>query len=306
MLKKLLAETGQRAKDDDVLYKTLFDLYFETKDFTGGVWALNGLLRGAASHPDLHFWVARAYDGLSDNANALDHLKQVSYPSKFYHNAVVQRAVILHDTGRTADAVAVIQEAMRHTPDQVDYYLYLATFHEELEQYEKALDVLQQGLVLDDSNSRLHFQLGVIYDKIGRREDSIAAMKAVVRLKPDNAEALNYLGYTYADMGINLDEAETLIHTALQIKPDDGYITDSMGWLHYKRGRYREALKYLNRAVELVPDDPVILEHLGDVYRAMERPDRAIIYYQRSIEKKNKHVKTLEKKIEQLKMLQKE
>jgi Flp pilus assembly protein TadD len=160
--------------------------------------------------------------------------------------------------------------------------------------------VLREGLEKDAKNPRLHFRLGVVYDKMGRKESSISAIKAVLRLTPNDAEALNYLGYTYADMGINLDEAQSLIQTALKLKPDDGYITDSLGWVYFKRGKYQQALKWLNKAVELVPDDPVILEHIGDVYLKMESRKEAMTYYERSLKKKTKDREALEKKIRTL------
>jgi Flp pilus assembly protein TadD len=125
-------------------------------------------------------------------------------------------------------------------------------------------------------------------------------MKMVIQLSPDDAEALNYLGYTYADLGINLDEAETLIQTALQLKPNDGYITDSLAWVYFKRGNYTEALQLLQKAIKLVPDDPIILEHLGDVYQKLDRKEKAINYYKRSLDNNAKDRDTLKVKIRKL------
>jgi tetratricopeptide (TPR) repeat protein len=141
----------------------------------------------------------------------------------------------------------------------------------------------------------------VVYDKMGRKQDSINAMKTVVRIKPDNADALNYLGYTYADLGINLEEAENLIQNALKLKPEDGYITDSLGWVYFKRGQYNQALQYLMKAVGLVPDDPVILEHLGDVHRMLNNTPKALDYYRRSLENSSKNKQSIEKKIKSIK-----
>jgi Flp pilus assembly protein TadD len=81
-------------------------------------------------------------------------------------------------------------------------------------------------------------------------------MRKVIALDPKNANALNYLGYTYADLGQNLDEAEQLVIEALKYKANDGFITDSLGWVYYKKGEYTKALDYLRKAHELVPDDP--------------------------------------------------
>jgi tetratricopeptide (TPR) repeat protein len=228
---------------------------------------------------------------------ALDHLGRVPQDSRFFKNAVVYRALMLRDSGRIDQSIQTIRKALQNDPQQADYYLYLGTFYEELDQYEKALDILSQGLSVDNRNVRLHFRVGVIQDKAGRKNDAIAAMKNVLELQPEDAEALNYLGYTYAELGIHLDEAENLVRSALRIKPNDGYITDSLAWVYYKQGRYEEALDWLKKAETLVPDDPVILEHLGDVHLKLKRQEKAIQYYQRSLELNEKDREQLEKKI---------
>ena len=125
-------------------------------------------------------------------------------------------------------------------------------------------------------------------------------MKAVISLDPKNANALNYLGYTYADLGENLDEAERLIKEALKYKPDDGYIIDSLGWVYFKKGDFKKALKYLKKAVDLVSDDPVILEHLGDAYMKTDNRANALKFYKQSLLKKKDDKTGLEKKIEGL------
>ena len=142
--------------------------------------------------------------------------------------------------------------------------------------------------------------MGVVYDKWGQKEASIASMKQVIRLEPDNANALNYLGYTYADMGIHLDEAERLIRQALEHKPGDGYIIDSLAWVYYKRGDYQKALPLLEQASQLVPDDPIIKEHLGDVYAKLNRISEALESYRQSIENGHTEPETIEQKIQLL------
>jgi Flp pilus assembly protein TadD len=166
-----------------------------------------------------------------------------------------------------------------------------------VEDYEKAEKALGDGLALDPKNSRLYFRLGVVYDKWGRKDDSIAAMQEVLRFEPTNANALNYLGYTYADMGIKLDEAEKLIRKALEQKPGDGYITDSLAWVYYKRGEYEQALPLLEQAASLVPDDPIVKEHLGDVYNKLGMTEKALQSYRRSIENGHSDKAAVEKKI---------
>jgi tetratricopeptide (TPR) repeat protein len=185
-------------------------------------------------------------------------------------------------------------------PDNAEFLYHLGTLYESIEAYDRAEEYLKRGLEAAPEDTRLHFRLGVVYDKWGRKEDSIASMKTVIRLDPKHANALNYLGYTYADMGKNLDEAERLVKEALKYKPDDGYITDSLGWVYFQKGLYEKSLQYLNRAVELVPDDPVILEHLGDVHLKLSNKEKALEYYRRSLDLREKDKEPIEEKIRRL------
>jgi tetratricopeptide (TPR) repeat protein len=296
----LLARLGRLCMSDKRVVPNVFETYLETKNYESAIWVIQGMLKGAPDNSDLHYMAGIAADGLDQHAKAVDHLLKVEPASRFYPTAVLHVALIFHDMGKIDRAIAVIQSALKHFPETANYYLYLGSFFEELERYDEAIGALQKGLQVDGKNARMHFRLGVIYDKTGRKDESIDTMKRVIQLSPDDAEALNYLGYTYADLGINLDEAETLIQTALQLKPNDGYITDSLGWVYFKRGEYQQALQLLQKAIRLVPDDPVILEHLGDVYRKLDHTEKAINYYKRSLDNNAKDRDTLKVKIRRL------
>ena len=93
-----------------------------------------------------------------------------------------------------------------------------------------------------------------------------ADLKKALELYPDQPHVLNYLGYSWIDQGINLDDGMRMIKRAVEQRPDDGYIVDSLGWAYYRIGNYEEAVKHLERAVELKPEDPTINDHLGDAY----------------------------------------
>jgi Flp pilus assembly protein TadD len=110
-----------------------------------------------------------------------------------------------------------------------------------------------------------------------------ADLKKALELYPDQPLVLNYLGYSWIDQGIQLDEGMRLIERAVAVKPDDGYIVDSLGWAHYKRGNYAEAVRYLERAVELRPDDPVLNDHLGDALWKVGREREAKFQWDQSL-----------------------
>jgi len=127
-------------------------------------------------------------------------------------------------------------------------------------------------------------------------------MKKAIELNPKNAAALNYLGYTWAEMGIQLDEAEELITRALKIQPNDGFYIDSLGWVYYQKGEYPRAVEQLERAVEITVDDPTIIEHLADAYEKVGKSDRAVTRYREALKrtKENDQIKRIRDKIQRL------
>ena len=143
----------------------------------------------------------------------------------------------------------------------------------------EAIVLMEQLVVAHPDNDRYHFTLGALYDEDKQRDKGIEHMRRAIELNPDNAPALNYLGYTYAEQGTNLDEAESLIRRALAISPNDGFYLDSLGWVAYQRGDYATSIQYLERAVVLAGDDPTISEHLGDAYLKAGRQGDALRIY---------------------------
>ena len=158
---------------------------------------------------------------------------------------------------------------------------------------------------VDPKNDQAHFQLGALYDENKNKEKSVASMKRAIELNPQNAAALNYLGYTWAEMGVQLDDAENLILRALKIEPNDGFYIDSLGWVYYQKGDYPRAVEQLERAVEITGDDPAIIEHLGDAYEKAGKADRALIRYREALKKstENEQTKRIREKIQRLENL---
>jgi Flp pilus assembly protein TadD len=151
-------------------------------------------------------------------------------------------------------------------------------------------------------NDRYHFTLGALYDEAKDRDASMAEMRRAIELNPQNAAALNYLGYTFADMGVQLDEAEDLIRRAIALDPNDGFYVDSLGWVYYQRGEYQKAVEELEHALELAGEDPTISEHLGDAYRQTGRAQEALRVYRDALSrsKEKDQVERIKGKIEVL------
>jgi tetratricopeptide (TPR) repeat protein len=123
----------------------------------------------------------------------------------------------------------------------------------------------------------------------------IASLKKALEIKPDHADALNYLGYTYAEAGEHLDEAISLIKRALVIKKDNGYILDSLAWAYYQKGMYKEALEVMISAIDKSDDDPVMREHYGDILLKLGKKDKVKEQWIRSLELDPKNEKLRDK-----------
>jgi len=209
-------------------------------------------------------------------------------------------AGILQKQKKFEEAIAFLTDVIDKKPDHAEFMLYLGSMYEETERLSKAEKIFKQGIEIDSTNPKLHFRLGVIYDKLGKKKASTKQMRAVIKIDPKNANALNYLGYTMADTGGNLDEAEQLIKEALKYMPDDGYITDSLGWVFYKKGLFNDAANMLEKAISIVPDDPIILEHLGDTYLKLNNKNKALKCYKKSLENQEDDKSAIQKKIKDL------
>jgi Flp pilus assembly protein TadD len=164
---------------------------------------------------------------------------------------------------------------------------------------EAAENILKEGLKALPSNIDLLYSLGVIYEKTNRFTESVREMEAVLKIDPNNAEVLNFIGYSYADRGMNLEEAEKMIIQALKIKPGNGYMIDSLGWVYFKQNKLDSAVKKLKEAVELMPNDAAIVEHLGDVYAQQNKVKEALEMYQRALKIDPKN-SSLQKKLEDI------
>jgi tetratricopeptide (TPR) repeat protein len=122
----------------------------------------------------------------------------------------------------------------------------------------------------------------------------------VIELAPEDAQALNYLGYTYAEMGVNLDEALQYLQKAISLRPDDGFILDSLGWVYYKMKNYDEAILYLERAHNLIDDDATVMGHLADAYYAARDYRKAPPLYRQAL-KMEPERKDIAEKIKKIK-----
>jgi len=219
-----------------------------------------------------------------DNDAAIRYLRKIGPDDTEFEEAVYLHMRILRDSGRLDAALALLRQAVADSDRRRPlFYALLASLHEEQGAIDTALKQLQDGIEMFPDDEQLLFKSAILLDKKGLQDEAITVMERVLELYPDHPEALNYIGYTWADRNINLDRALTYIEKAVELKPDNGYLLDSLGWVYYRLGRLSEAQTELEKAVQLAPDDPNIFDHLGDVYTALELTDKAREAYRQAI-----------------------
>ncbi len=272
-------------------------LYYEMRQFDSAIAEFSAVLKKDEDDSRIRYLLASAYEEKGEKEKAIAEYQRIPASFELYANAQIHAALIFKKDGKIPEAIGVIKEAVKKKGDQPLLYLYLSSLYEENKEMGGAENILREGINILPKSVDLHYAVGVIYEKTNRFPESLKAMAYVLSIDPENAEALNFIGYSYADRGINLDEAEKMIVKALKIKPDSGYMIDSLGWVYFKQNKLDSALANLKKAMALLPDDPNVIEHLGDVYAKMGKLKEAREMYNRAfkIDPKNS---SLQKKIE--------
>jgi tetratricopeptide (TPR) repeat protein len=197
---------------------------------------------------------------------------------------------------RTKEAVVWLEKAIKAEPNSPNAQLFLGMDYLELDQPKKARDVLEKAVAAHPQDTQLRFQLGIAYDRLGEFEKAEREFNLVLKMDPKNAPALNYLGYSFAERGIRLEEGEAHLLKAVKIDPQNGAYWDSLGWIRYKLGHYAQASADLEKA-SILSQDSLIYEHLGDACAADQKMERALSAWTKSIAL-NPNNKPLEKKIQ--------
>ncbi len=249
--------------------------------------AINHLLSLLKEHPELPSLrplLGLAYHENGDDASAKKVLRPVAETSPVYEGAVLMYVRICVASGNRDEGIAYMLDAIEKTPAKfVQFYYVLADMYRLNKQLLEGEKAFEQAIVNFPDDIKLKFELGLYFEKIKRPDRAMAQMLKVLEIAPDDAYTLNYIGYTWADRGENMEQALDYIKRAVEQQPEDGYVRDSLGWVHYKMGEYDQAVVELYRASELVPEDPTIKEHLGDAYLKVGELEKAIVQYEEAV-----------------------
>ncbi|HET7882613.1 MAG TPA: tetratricopeptide repeat protein [Acetobacteraceae bacterium] len=226
-------------------------------------------------------------DGQRHLENALQMLAPVANDDPLIAVVRLQRATLVERLGHTDEAMHALQRLARDYPDspipamrEGDMLRSKQRFADAIGAYDRAISRLKTPTAHD---WLAYYDRGICYERSHQWPKAEADFKHALSLSPDQPFVLNYLGYSWADMGQNLTQARAMIEKAAQRRPNDGAIVDSLGWVMLRQGNVTEAVRTLERAVELDPEDASINGHLGDAYWAAGRKLEATYQWRRAL-----------------------
>jgi tetratricopeptide (TPR) repeat protein len=224
----------------------------------------------APSHSLALLSLGDLYEAMKKPELAIKTYERVPLNSPLQRNAQIQLALNLDTLDRTDEAKASLEKLIAANPTDLEAIMALGNVLRGRKQFAECADVYSKGIDTitksEKANWVIYYFRGICLERSKQWAKAESDLKKSLDLYPDQPHVLNYLGYSWIDQGVNLDDGMRMIKRAVEQRADDGYIVDSLGWAHYRLGNTEEAVKQLERAVELKPEDPTINDHLGDAY----------------------------------------
>jgi tetratricopeptide (TPR) repeat protein len=223
-------------------------------------------------------------------------------------------AAQLSDMGQADAGLQQVKSLLKGAPEDREVYITLSQMHSRLKRWpeaEEALDKAERLSTKDEDKEYIYFLRGSTYERQKKYEPAEEMFRKVLGGDPQNATALNYLGYMLADRGVKLDEALAFIKKAVDLDPANGAYLDSLGWAYFKLGKYEMAEDSLIKASQRIGTDPTVQDHLGDLYQKTGRLKLAAAHWEQALSEWNRtvaaevdqnDVSRVQKKLESAKM----
>lgn len=234
--------------------------------------------------------IAGLYEQFQMIPKAVAALGKVGVNSPFYWQARLRVAALDAQQEKFDQAVSRLRALIAEKPERIDAALILADLLRSKERYGDAVQAydtaIQRIRNVEERHWPVFFGRGIVLERTKQWPKAELDMKKALELSPEQPHVLNYLGYSWIDQGLHLDEGMKMLQRATELRPDDGAITDSVGWAFYRLGQYDKAVEWLERAAEQKGDDATIIEHLGDAYWHVGRKREARFQWERALNQK--------------------
>lgn len=279
----ILKELRENSNDPDAIDIVTARLYLRTKNLEKAASVLEPLAVNKGVDEAIYMLSVIRYQQKNE-LQALTLLRKIKTDSTYHEDGLSLQVRIFMEKKQFKTAIALLRDAITSNKDSSpELYTLLASLYMEQGLFQDGYSTLDAALTVHPDSTKVYFEYGLLLEKENKRELALQRMKTLLELDPDHAEALNYVGYTWADMGINLELALSYIQKAIQLKPGNGYIRDSLGWVYFRMGELALATKEIMKALQMEPNDPYIHEHLGDIYRKLGDSQKALNAYKEAL-----------------------
>ena len=281
------ASIPSRRRSLAVLYQQLGQLYRDTQNFQPAVNTYEELARlGDEEDRRARLLIMDTYRMAKDLPKALLAGKEAvaKYPKD--PGIKSSYALLLGETSQTDEAAKLLRLQLNGTESDREVYLNIAQIYERGRRYadaEKSARAAEAVAGAPRDNEMTWFLLGAIYERQKFFDRAETEFKKALAVNPKSAAVLNYYGYMLGDLGIRLDEAQSLVQRALDEDPYNGAYLDSLGWVYFKQNKLADAEATLRKALERDSHDPTMHSHLGDVYARSGRPELAAAEWEKSL-----------------------
>ena len=248
------------------------------------------------------YLLGRIFKSINDNERAIQYLKKINDKSYISQDAKIAYSEIIFLSEGIDSAVNILKKYHLLYPDNINFSRTIAELYYKADNFEKSIEyydlIFSKIKEIEFKHWPLFYSSGIALERGKKWKRAEKQFLMALKFVPDNPQVLNYLGYSWIDKGININEAMEMIAKAAEKRPDDGYIIDSLGWAFYQTGEYELAVINLEKAVELVSDS-IIIDHLGDALFYSGRKLEAIFQWKRALEfdPTNEMISIIKKKI---------
>ena len=273
-------------EDDERLDLTIGRILLDQKRYEEAAGHFSRVLSENSNAPDaVRTMLALTYYESGKFLQARQALAGIQPESDVFEDSILMRIRILQEEEDLGAAEKLLLEMIAgEETRRKEFYFVLASLYRKQDRPEEGRAVFSQAEKAFPDNAKVVFEHALFLDRLGEMDEAIVLMEKVLLLDPDEPYALNYVGYTWADREMNLEKALEYVSRAVSLKPEDGYVQDSLGWVYFKMGDFSRAVEELEKAVALQADDPTINEHLGDAYLKNGDRQRALDSYRKAAE----------------------
>lgn len=271
--------------DDQIQVKLKMALILiDKKVYDVAVDKLQEILLLAPDSDKVRFYLSAVYEEQRKFQMAFDQYMQISKDSTYFEESRTHAAYLAKLLGDSERGLKIITDVADSKVTNIQTFLLKAQLFEEMKQYDKSIETIQLAVKTFPKNAQAYFYEGTLYDKMNNKTGMLKSMEKTLEVDPDHVQAMNYIAFSLAEMNQELDRAEKLARLAVQKEKNDGFILDTLGWILYKKGNYKEALTFLEKAYEIQPTVGIIAEHLGDAYAKVQKLDKAKALFKKANE----------------------